>query len=300
AINVLADHIDNAPLDTVAVFASRAGELLSTTSDTKHAPVEPCEYMPLSKFSSPANIETIFRHELTELARFKNGVDKCKHASTTSPTGTEEVVFKYYYHGAAVKEFWNETNILLKLPRDLPGILHIDRLVVEQTDEGLGVLGFTTPFIPEGDFSRNKTRVFKLKWIKQLCNVIDSLNMRFNISHRDVVPRNLLLDKATDNILLCDFHLAEKVNSVFEQGNSRRDDVKGVVLTMHEIITRDPRYWHGSLGRQEEIDLAGGGWQTWIKHPEVQLEPGLTVQDYHDEVVNWAMKRRVGALSSTF
>ncbi len=120
-----------------------------------------------------------------------------------------------------------------------PNLLPLDRLVLEEL-YGVGVCGFTTPFIPGGGFDKNRSRPFKLKWLKQLMGVVDDLNLKFGIMHQDIAPRNLLVDPNTDALLVFDFDTACKIgdlddpNAPVRWSTRGRDDVKGVMFAMHE------------------------------------------------------------------
>lgn len=90
-------------------------------------------------------------------------------------------------------------------------------------------VGFTTVYIPGGTLEENKTRVFKLNWLRQLTAVIDELNLNLGIAHQDVAPRNLLI--------IFDFNFSVRIG---EPGYSEsRNNIDGVLFTMYEIITRD-------------------------------------------------------------
>jgi serine/threonine protein kinase len=84
--------------------------------------------------------------------------------------------------------------------------------------------------------------VIKIRWIRQLLDAVDFL-FECGIAHQDVVPRNLLVDDATDSIKLFDFDSAAFIGPATrhprEGFQEERTDVKGVIFTVYEIITRD-------------------------------------------------------------
>lgn len=102
----------------------------------------------------------------------------------------------------------------MRLPNH-PNIVPVDRIVLDEVRGG--VVGFTTPYIPGGSLQDNVTRPFKLKWARQLMQVVDDLNLRYGIAHQDIVPRNILVDEDADNIMLHDFNVAAQI------GRSRGD-----------------------------------------------------------------------------
>lgn len=75
---------------------------------------------------------------------------------------------------------------------------------------------------------------------EQLLNVVDYLNFELAIVHQDIAPRNLLVDPETDNLLLFDFDRAARIGqpSCFPE----RNDVKEVVFTLYEIVSRDDHF----------------------------------------------------------
>ena len=83
--------------------------------------------------------------------------------SFTAPTG--QVVFKYFFLFHTMDMVWNELNLWMRLP-DHPHIVPFDKLVVDEIARR--VVGFTSAYIGGRTLEENKTRVFKLKWLKQL------------------------------------------------------------------------------------------------------------------------------------
>lgn len=101
--------------------------------------------------------------------------------------------------------------------------------------------------MPGGTVEENISRIFKLKWLKQLFYAVDDLNLKYGIQHQDIAPRNLLVDEETDKLLLFDFNFAARIGYRYqeednEQYSVHRGDVKGVVFTIYEIVTRDMHY----------------------------------------------------------
>ncbi len=141
-------------------------------------------------------------------------------------------------------------------------------------------------------------RGFGSMWQEIHIQVIDDLNYKFGIIHQDVAPRNLFIDPATDNLVLFDFDTAAKIGqniklARFDEATperKNRNDVKGVVLTIHELLTRDPCYSPSWLHLLDETDLLAGP-EKWVKHPDVQLDPGLDVIEYYRELMCWVRSR---------
>jgi hypothetical protein len=72
-----------------------------------------------------------------------------------------------------------------------------------------------------------------------------------------------------------------------------------VVLTLHEILTRDPRYDDSPmLHTLDETELLAGQLEDWAQHPDVQLDPGISAADYFDKLARWVRGRRGRPIAS--
>jgi hypothetical protein len=124
---------------------------------------------------------------------------------------------------------------------------------------------------------------------------VDDLNLKHGIIHQDIAHRNLLINSASDSIVLIDFNEAyrvgvEKNGTNDHEGRWReRDDVKGVLVFLYEYITRDPaldeHYVLHMLNEKDFIDPA-----KWIKHPDVELDE--EVAEFYFELMAWVRGRR--------
>lgn len=177
-------------------------------------------------------------------------------------------------------------SLWMRLPRH-PNIVPFDRVVVDEL-EGR-VVGFTSTYVPGGNLEENKLRVFKLKWLQQLIQVVDDLNLKYGIAHQDIAPRNLLIDESTDSVMLFDFNFAARINfpapNEGEYHSEHRNDVKGVVFTAYEIITQDNRVRNVSHESQSLNNLGA----EWAKHPEVELDH--PVASYQIMLQEWQERR---------
>ena len=77
---------------------------------------------------------------------------------------------------------------------------------------------------------------------------MDHLNLRLGIVHGNIYPRNLAIDAKTDSIQLFNFDRAAKLGWEGDKENGyafryeeARNDVRFVILTMQEVITREFR-----------------------------------------------------------
>lgn len=181
-------------------------------------------------------------------------------------------------------------NLWMRLPKH-PQIVPFDKIIVDEL-EGRCV-GFTTEYIPGGTLEENKSRVFKFKWLTQLIAVIDELNLNLGIAHQDVAPRNLLIDEATDSLMIFDFNFSVRIG---EHGyNETRNDIKGVLFTIYEIITRDETL---RAVRHEEQNVLDIEQEEWATHPDVRLD--RPVSEFRELLKEWSGRRRRGKQITTY
>ncbi|KAI0872871.1 hypothetical protein GGS24DRAFT_465729 [Hypoxylon argillaceum] len=277
--------------DIYRISVSDTGEIISAYIDSKNDQTY-CVYYPfLHEIFLPEGIQTVRRDELEELERLGPDADLVAYPPCLGGSA-KKVVFKYYFLWQYAQMSWKEMNLWMRLPRH-PNIVPFDRIVVDEL-EGR-VVGFTNDYVPGGTLEENKSRVFKLAWLQQLIKVVDELNLRYGIVHQDIAPRNLVVDEPTDSIMLFDFNFAAR-SSPPSPGEGEdfledRNDVKGVIFTTYEIITRDD-----SLRRipHEEQNLDSLGLE-WVQHPGVKLDH--PVASYQLILQEWR-ERRAGDLSA--
>jgi hypothetical protein len=162
----LAEHIDNIPADAVSIKVSRDGELLSCCLNTDEDPTVIPFYPSAADF--PQGLRKIRRSDLTEIDRLGVQADATTYESLSGQI--RRVVFKYYTNRSNIAAFWHELNCVIRLPKH-PNIVPFDCLVFDTFDGEDKVVGFTAPFIPGGTVLDNISRVFKLKYLKQLIEV---------------------------------------------------------------------------------------------------------------------------------
>lgn len=208
------------------------------------------------------NTKIVHRADLVEVDRLGPNVDLMRYnsqAAATRQRGNEQVAFKYYFVQQFIFWRWDEFQIWMRLPPH-PNITPFDRLVVDELDGRQVWVGFTSRFIPGGTLEADSARTFKLKWLKQLLNVIDDLNFKYGIQHQDVAPRNLLVDPETDDLMIFDFNWAARIGYPYRLNNyaqywDQRSDVKGAIFTLYEIITRDQHFRRVSWENQNPEDI---------------------------------------------
>lgn len=286
AAEYLKKHIDHLGPDVYAIEVSEIGDLLSVSTDPDHDETMCPHYPPIRELQRPGGVQTVSRSELLELDRLGPNVDLVSYEThgLTDEEGQPKrrrVVFKYYFHLQFLHQRWDEVNVWMRLPPH-PHIVPFDRLVTEELYGQQRVVGFTTLHISGGTLggiheNPSDSRVFKLKWLKQLTNLIDDLNFKFVIQHQDVAPRNLLVDETADNIMLFDFNFSARIGGPLRDGGQvyweNRDDVKGLVFTLYEIVTRDDHFRsvpHWQQDVSSVLDM-----KEWTQHPDVRLDHPL-------------------------
>lgn len=226
---------------------------------------------------APELISIIRRHEMEEVRRISDDVDLVCYPHRDHPD-TKLSVFKYYYMKKNMFSLWAELQVYLNLPKH-PSLLPLEKVVIDET-YGL-VVGFTTPFIKGGSWATNPNRVFKLRYLRRLCQVVDEVNFGLGIVHQDIAMRNLLLDETTDSIVLFDWDFAAPIGyspTTHEEGSrcvSPRIDVWKVLETMYSFITGDskPMTDANSLG------------QPWPQRADVLLD--AEPQDFKVVLKKW-------------
>lgn len=286
AIDHLRKHINALGSDVYRIHVSQDGELISVSTNPKDDETTCVYYPPLQAIQRTDRVKTVLRSDLLELDRLTPNVDLVSY-DTPSANGTEtrKVVFKYYFLVQFLHKVWHEMNLWIRLPPH-PNLVPFDRIVL---DELRGhVVGFTSLYIPNGTLSDNKSRVFKLEWLRQLTCVIDDLNLKYGIVHQDVAARNLLVDPKTDALMLFDFNYSGRIGEFAHA--KERDDVKGVIFTLYEIITCDMHFREVPHDQQNPDDVQG--LEEWVQHPDVKLDH--SVSEYRLVLNEWVKKRREG------
>ncbi|KAK3941455.1 hypothetical protein QBC46DRAFT_407333 [Diplogelasinospora grovesii] len=278
---VVRQHIDDVGLNVMAMNVAESGKVTMSTDPQD------------DDYRLPEHMQTVLRSDLVELDRIAGEVDLISYA--TDP-GMKKFVFKYSMGAWSIDRIWAQIHILGRISCH-PNIVPLDRLVLEEISKS-GVVGFTTPFIPGGDLSTNP-RPFKLKWLTQLMEVVDTLNSYYGVVHQNITPQNLFINPETDCIMLSNFDNAAKIGikggGEWKGGEGElagRDDVKGVIFTLYAIITR--KGWLLKDGALQDFDKAMivDSPEMWVKHPDVRLDPGLDANDYYKKMMRWVETRR--------
>ncbi|KAK3346038.1 hypothetical protein B0T25DRAFT_583308 [Lasiosphaeria hispida] len=167
----------------------------------------------------------------------------------------------------------------------------IQFLVVEELT-CLGVVGFTTPFISGPTLDQQWS--FKLRWLREIFSVVDLINLQYGTSHQDIADRNFFVNSDTDSVVLYDFNYSVPVDG----GDPLRGDIRGVILMVYFLVTRDAKFKEISLPAIDETKLEKAKTrENWIKHTKVELDDDVFV--FYDELMAWVRKRQEGSHQST-
>ncbi|KAI9150708.1 hypothetical protein HJFPF1_10484 [Paramyrothecium foliicola] len=284
AIKFLGRYSDELPNNVYRIYLSNTGELISTSTDPADDPNYWVHYPFSSEGNLPQGVSTITRDKLEELQRLGPDVDL-----VTYPNDSEEpkkVIFKYYFLWQYANKAWKEMNLWMRIPTH-PHIVPFDRVVIDEVEAR--IVGFTNQYFPGGTLEENKRRKFRFEWLEQLIKVVDDLNFKYSIAHQDIAPRNIVVDDLTDNIKLFDFNFAARINCAEpeeeEYWHKDRDDVKGVIFTAYEIITRDQTL-RDLPHKEQKIENMPTEWK---QHPDVELN--RSVEAYQKLLQDWREQR---------
>ncbi|RFN44893.1 hypothetical protein FIE12Z_10874 [Fusarium flagelliforme] len=284
AIEHYSRHSEELSPEVYRIYVSETGEIITKYIDAKYDMNYCIHYPSLEDAVVPEEIQTVRRDELEEIERLGPDADLVAYP----PRGgnfAKKVVFKYYFLWQYAKRSWKEMNLWMRLPPH-PNVVPFDRVVIDELESR--VVGFTSVYVPGRNLEENRSRVFKLKWLKQLTKVVDDLNLGYGISHQDIAPRNLLIDETTDSIMLFDFNYATRISHIPDEGEAYvedRNDVKGIIFTIYEIITQNDNVRSIPHEDQSLSDLES----KWAKHPDVKLDQ--PVESYQLLLQEWQKRR---------
>lgn len=287
-------ELDTGPPNLTGLVVTLDGQVLKRSTDPYDDRTPGTHYAPLSDYQLPAHTKILARDELVEVSRLSAFADIVVPASA-SPTSQERLVFKYYLQVFDLQSTWNAINIGARVS-DHPHIAPVRHVVVDESDRSR-VVGFTAPFYPGGNLEQTKhSRVFKLKWAKQLFRTVDDLHLKYGVTHWDLHTENVVIDPETDNLILIDFGCASKIGTpeftkhhmaaLEPRGPDHPlhgvvDDIKAAIRMVHSLVTDlDDNSW------TDPPMIKKGG---WVKGPDVRLDS--PVEDYYRLVMDWLRER---------
>ncbi|TQV93708.1 Protein kinase-like domain [Cordyceps javanica] len=285
-------HIDDLGADVLGIrFSDPEGPIsISVSQDDDVTMYANC--YPPTELRLPFPAKTVGFGSLTELDRMGPQVDLVTYPATPAAGGQAadtKAAFKYWFIQNGMFWRWHELQLWARLPRDHPHIVPFDAVVLD--DIRGGVIGFTSIYIPGGTLQDTNATVrpFRLVWFQQLLSVVDDLNHRYGIMHQDIAARNLVVD-VDDNLRIFDFNFSNRIS---EHYDPHRDDVKGVIFTLYEIVTLDEHYREAPHAEQDAEALLQ---RDWTKHPDVKLDS--EVYEFRKVLDAWVEKRRTQAFEA--
>jgi len=225
AADALRKHLDaGLPHDTVAIEIDKTGELLSCRTDRDEETTGVADYLLLDEYQFPPAIAArpLLRSDLAEYGRFIGPVDLVAYSETSSggsrATHDKNKRYVFKYANQSTVGLWGEVQLLARLPPH-PNMVLLDRVVVDEVTHSK-VVGFTMRYVAGGQTFDKSRPAFKLRWLSQLIQAVDDLNLKHGVIHQDIADRNLMIDPDTDSITLIDFNSAARVG-VARRGGSR-------------------------------------------------------------------------------
>ncbi|KAK7729747.1 hypothetical protein SLS63_006128 [Diaporthe eres] len=297
----LSEVVDGLDDDVNLVNFSIDGNLISTSSKIEDDDVLSTLYCPVDMIPGldRTGVRCVPRADLVEVDRLSPCVDLVTYRSKPRSKG----LFKYAFSHTDVLRNWHELNYWLRLSSQ--GNQHIVPLeyVVTDYQDVPGyrnnvqvVVGFTSVFFPGmtlQDLQKKPSWLFKFEYLRQLFDVVNDLHLIRGIVHRDIAPRNLLINPETGELQIFNFSCAGKLG--YEgAGNNRnfRDDegfgidLIGVAATVYEIVTGDTQLAEQARLDEDISTIMDKG---WTRSPSLRLDG--EVSDYQDTIRDWLQWR---------
>lgn len=274
-------HLDDLGEDAVCFSFSDLEGPITIITDPNEDQTFYVNHHPLSSLGLSYPVKTIYMSSLTELDRLGPDVDLVSYQAGARG-GTATAAFKYWWLQNGMFRTWYELNYWVQLPRH-PHIVPFDAVVLD--DVRGGIVGFTTRFVPGSTLKDTaRTRTIRLKWLRQLLEVVDTLNYEYGLMHQDIATWNIVIDPQTDSLQIFDF---SRTFTMPHSNDPRLDDVEGVVHTLYDIITLSEKiHRHRDYGQDHEDIMK----KEWTKHPDVSLDS--SVQAFKNVLGEWMAGRK--------
>lgn len=226
--HIAARFADRLGLDQHTIVVDKNGALEKFTREDVTMEVR------YPKYTGPMEKDQVIRRsELTELDRINACADLVEYNSSDGETTGECLVFKYTIIDNILLNLWQNLHILKGLQgNDLFVPFH--RIVIDDVNET--ILGFTSIYMSGGTL-KDYRGTFYFRWLKQITDAIDQLNLRYGILHQDLAPRNILIDPTTHDLKVFDFDMSAKMDG--QNGLTTSIDVNSVIITVYEALTGD-------------------------------------------------------------
>jgi Protein tyrosine and serine/threonine kinase len=280
--------------ECVLVEISDDGEWLSFSSKDTDDYGQLCHYPRFDDQPDDVRVDIVKRSELREERRMYWIADIVSYIHGND--FDHLAVFKIAVHQSQLDMMWNDAHVMRAL-RNHPSIVPFEKFVVDDKDHWL--IGYTTKFIPGGTLEENHSFThFRLSWLIQMMEIVDDINLKYGIMHRDIAARNFLIDPQTQRLLLFDFNNCMKIGDVTVNQNFwGPPDVDGVIFTIYELLTFDksfrdnmPFWRHEASPIEEKVE-----WPV-----KATLEPGLDISTIRRHLDMWVQERRTTRLIKHF
>jgi Protein tyrosine and serine/threonine kinase len=270
----------------VLVEISDDGEWLSFSSNDSDDHGRMCHYPRFDDQPEDVRVDIVKRSELREERRMYWIADIVSYIHGNDPDHL--AVFKIAVHQSQLEMMWNDAHAMRAL-RGHPSVVPFEKFVVDDKDHWL--IGYTTKFIPGGTLEENYSFThFRLSWLIQMMELVDDINLKYGIMHRDIAARNFLIDPQTQRLLLFDFNNCMQIGDVtVNQDSWGPPDVDGVIFTIYELLTSDKSFRNGMAFWRHEV----GPIEEMVEWPlKATLEPGLDISTIRRHLDMWVKERR--------
>jgi hypothetical protein len=239
-------------------------------------------------------LDIVKRSDLQEENRMYWLADIVSYVNCDTPS--HRAVFKIAVHSSQLHMMWKDAHIARAL-KGHPSIVPFEKFVVDDTENRL--VGWTSTFIPGGTLEDNHSSTyFRLSWLTQMTEIIDDLNLKYGIMHRDIAARNFLIDPQTKRLLLFDFNNGMQIGDPSQNPKFvGPPDVDGVIFTIYELLTHDKSFREGQVYWQHDVTPI----EEMAKWPvKAELEPGLDVTTIRRHLSQWVERRRTERTTEHF
>lgn len=290
ACEAIIPYLDDLDPDVKSLVISTDGKLLSTSTDPQFDCTLYVQYPPFTEdyMNAEDASECLKRSDLQEVDRLFVNVDLValrsqSDVTASSPNHPELLVFKYATMIQPLRDVWHEA-FLLKRLKACPHVVPFHKFVIDEVEPVF--LGYTMAYV-HGISILDVKIPFRRRWLSQLLEVVDNLNLNYGIIHQDIAPRNLILDSETDELTLIDFGMADLIGS--ERIYQPRNDIDGVIYTVYEILTGDEHFRWGVHPDDYNIEDVTSLPEWPLK---IDLEPDLEIKSLRSMVMDWADSRK--------
>jgi hypothetical protein len=286
AATILNDCADDLLPEDVIIKVSDDGEWLSFSNKDTEDHGRFFQYPRFDDQSDDVKADIIKRSDLREEKRMYWLADIVSYINENDPDHL--AVFKIAVHHSQLKRMWNDAHAMRAL-RGHPFIVPFEKFVVDDTDHRL--IGWTSKFIPGGTLEENHSFThFRLSWLIEMTELVDEVNLKYGIMHRDIAARNFLIDPQTHRLLLFDFNNCMQIGDLREPRKFwGSPDVDGVIFTIYELLTFDKSFRNCTAYYEHEV----GPVEEMVEWPlKATLEPGLDMSTIRRHLDMWAQERR--------